>query len=126
MSTLCDDLVRLEAQVSGTTGALGETLTGLVLETALLKTKLAALDPWTSADPWTGNSGPKGPPSGNNGQPGNNGSGGFGVGGSGVGGPPGPHGGGHGGPPGGRADSQLYYWSFIAALSQLYRSFIAA
>ena len=96
----CGGLTSFESQAGGTTSALGETLTGLVLETGLLKSKLAALDPWTSSDPWTGNSRPKGPLSSNNGQPGNNGSGGFGGGGGGSG-PPGPHGGGHGGPPGG-------------------------
>ena len=59
VSSLRDDLARLDSQVGGTTHALGVTSTGLVQEVSLLSAKAAAADPWVKSDLWKGDAGPK-------------------------------------------------------------------
>ena len=103
LSILREDPSRLEAQTGGSTAALDETLTGLVVEAQRLKSKLASLGPGHKDDPWSGDAGPKGPLDSNNGGGGSGGprgGGGLGPGGGGGGGPPGGGGFGPGGPPG--------------------------
>ena len=59
LTSLREDLGRLEAQTSGSTAALGETLTGLVMEAQRIKTKLEGADPGNKDDPWSSGTGPK-------------------------------------------------------------------